>query len=68
MTDVRKCCILGLCCPPGSAAQRADLKAWLLEKVGGALLADYTLATPGSTLESEIDSWLDELPWEQAGE
>lgn len=66
MTDVRKCCLLGLCCPPGSAEQRADMKVWLVRKL---LLTGFT--TFSGTIESTeavVDSWLDELPWEKAGE
>lgn len=66
--DPRPCCILGVCCPPGGAEQRADMKAWLLEKLKSARLAEYTKSGEGSLLAAEVDSWLDELPWEKAGE
>lgn len=54
MPDQQRCCLLGLCCPPGSPAQRASLEAWLREKYPcfGATDTDY---------EEKLKANLDEL-------
>jgi hypothetical protein len=58
--DQRRCCILGLCCPPGSAEQRQALKKWLFEKV-------YAIVDDPDPEHDAlmIDAWLDELPWKE---
>jgi len=56
MSDPRKCCILGICCPPGSAEQRADLKQWAL----GLLLHDSADELREET-EERLEAALDEL-------
>lgn len=67
MPDPIRCCLLGVCCPPGGKAQREALRSWLLEKLGNSLTADTKLAS-GNTLEAEVDGWLDELPWTEGAE
>lgn len=57
----QRCCILGLCCPPGSAAQRAAFKAWLMEKIE-TITED---SRPGKDDSEMVDAWLDELPWKK---
>lgn len=57
MPDPRPCCILGVCCPPGSAEQKAEFKAWLMEKVG--LSGEVKESSPPT--EADIDRWLDKL-------
>lgn len=57
MSDPRKCCLLAICCPPGSAAQRTSLAAWLTAK----LAAHFDGSEAG--FEDLVASWLDELPW-----
>jgi len=58
--DQRRCCILGLCCPPGGAAQRQALRDWLREKVLPTV-DDPQIARD----ELMIEAWLDELPWKE---
>jgi len=59
----QRCCILGVCCPPGGPAQRAALKSWLLSKIAaGAQEAE------DQTLSATVDGWLDELPWGEKAE
>lgn len=59
--DPVRCCILGVCCPPGSAEQRAALAQFLMDatanddagavshdacmKMAAALLADFKLVS-----------------------
>lgn len=57
MPDPRTCCLLGVCCPPGSAAQRSALAAWLTAK----LAAHFPATDTGR--EAMVNAWLDELPW-----
>ena len=61
----RRCCIIGLCCPPGSPAQRKAFKAWLVEKL---FTADMPGKLYGTERESDVvlDAWLDEL-WSTDG-
>lgn len=59
--DQRRCCILGLCCPPGGVAQRQTLKEWLLVKLGE--MGDDVHPQPDSG--EMVDAWLDELPWKK---
>lgn len=54
----QRCCILGVCCPPGGADQRAALRSWLLSK-----LAAGAQESSDQTLAATVDGWLDELPW-----
>jgi hypothetical protein len=67
MPDPRKCCILGVCCPPGGKAQRADLKAWLLDKLGLEPLNNAAVPPAAAVSHSapvsraDVESWLDEL-------
>lgn len=60
MPDPQRCCVLGLCCPPGSPAQRQSLKTWLTGKL---FQSDMPGKLYGPNSETVIDSWLDELPW-----
>lgn len=60
MSNGHACCLLGVCCPPGSPAQRASLRAWLTGKL---FLPDMPGKLYGPGSEVVIDSWLDELPW-----
>jgi hypothetical protein len=57
----QRCCLLGVCCPPGSAAQRASLKTWLLEKLAEIGRDDFDETKD----EDRVDAWLDELPWKK---
>jgi len=65
----QRCCLLGVCCPPGSPAQRQALKEWLIAKIAGAVTADtrFSIESQGAPclLADVVDSWLDELPWEK---
>lgn len=58
----QRCCVLGVCCPPGGEAQQAAMRAWLLEKlalVGRAEVGSVDLSDKGGA--PTIDQWLDEL-------
>lgn len=57
MPDPQRCCVIGLCCPPGSAAQRASLKAWLTDVV----LADFPMTDEAR--ERQVEAHLAGLPW-----
>lgn len=53
MPDRRKCCILGVCCPPPE--QRAEMKSWLLDN----LHRDFGLHA--SQAEPLVEQWMAEL-------
>lgn len=65
MADPRKCCVLGVCCPPGSPEQRAALKAWLLGHLFGSEMPGKLYGPDSDTI---IEAWLDELPWKREGD
>lgn len=54
-----RCCLIGDCCPPGSAAQRVAFREWLLDHLAEIGRDDFDLAKG----EERVDAWLDELPW-----
>ena len=61
MSNGHACCILGVCCPPGGAAQRQAFQTWLTEKIQGSHFSTVS----GSERETgeTVAGWLDELPW-----
>lgn len=62
----QRCCILGVCCPPGGLAQKAALESWLNEKI---LTSELVTPTMGRTeINSLVEKWLAELPWEKVAE
>lgn len=63
MPDPIRCCLLGVCCPPGGKAQRADLKAWLLEKLES--MPEHGDPHGVNSHEVMVEGWLDELPWKE---
>lgn len=58
----QRCCLIGTCCPPGSAAQRDALQKWLTAKIQGSRFSTVS----GSERETgeTVAGWLNELPWE----
>jgi len=60
MPDPQRCCVLALCCPPGSAAQRASLKAWLTDVV----LAELPMTDEARA--RKVEAHLATLPWGKA--
>lgn len=61
MSNGHACCLLGVCCPPGSPAQRRSLRFWLAEKLASVGRAELVSPLDGAT--AKLDAWLDELPW-----
>lgn len=57
-----RCCIIGDCCPPGSAEQRTNFKEWLLEKLADTHVAEHL---DDAQMSAMVDAWLNELPWKK---
>lgn len=60
----QRCCLLGVCCPPGGAEQRQALRDWLAHKLASVGRAE--VASPFGEEQAQLDRWLDELPWKSA--
>lgn len=51
-----RCCLIGDCCPPGSAAQRAALKTWLMEKLDFQRPTSEGAATHAASVSSILNA------------
>lgn len=55
----QRCCLLGVCCPPGGAEQRAALKAWLIEKIQTSHYGTVSASVQATT--ADVEAWIVEL-------
>jgi hypothetical protein len=56
MSDPRKCCLLGICCPPGGEAQKASMTTWL-----DGILAEFPMTDEARA--AKVKAHVDALPW-----